>query len=563
VTRSSEIHARKGLLVVAFAIVAALVLAACGSSSKTSSGGSASGSAGALATGKSDPNATLVVDASVPPVTLDPTESGNDIEIGWISSLYGSLTTAKPEPGPIAGVEQQVLNPKAVQPYLAESFEFSDNYKKLTLHLHAGMKFPNGDPVNSAAVKWSLERAIKVEGAGDYVLQEGQFKPALFSSIETPSETTVIINYSRPAPNQPSVLASNEDPIYDPKPIEENGGVHAGKVNTWLATHPDGYGPYVLKTYSPGHQMVLEANPNFIDPPKTKHVIINFIPSAETLLFDAKTGAADVTVGLSPEAVHSLTGNSCCTTVIGRSRRSIWTNIPKFGKVPVLDNQKSREALAYATPYEAILQKIGYGYGKTYFGEWMPSYSWYNPQVGKPHEFSITKAKELMKESGVKTPASLTIVVPIGETLVQEVATAMAGSWSEIGVEAKVKPVPLASFFETQKKYEDASVELEGPLVTAPAYFWSYSLQCEPKNMDGTSICLPEADKIMTEVQDGVYQNDPAKEQEILDHVDELYIKAVGRIWVYNTEFLSVLGKKVTGYHSSEIPEVRWWTKEE
>ena len=544
-------HARSSLVLVS--IIAALVLVGCGSgSSKVSAG---------LGKSKVVSSGPLIVNTGAAPATLDPTETGNDVELGWDGSMYSTLTQPDQVAGPVAGVTQQVLSPTAVEPYLAESWKFSDDDKTLTFHLRSGLKFPSGDPVDAQAVKWSLERAIKVGAGGDAVLQETQFKPALFKSISAPNSTTVVINYSRPAPNQPGVLASPEVAIYDPKLVEAHGGVVEGKANTWLASHDAGYGPYLLKSYSPGHQLTLVANPNFFEPAKSKEVTINFIPDEETLLLDARSGAADVTIGLAGEAAHSLTGESCCTVVAGTSRRGMFIDLPRFGKVPVFDNQKSREALAYATPYEAILQKVAYGYGKLYFGEWMPSYGWYEPSVGKPHEYNLAKARQLMKESGIRTPVSVPIYVPIGEIVSREVATALAGEWAKIGVNAKVDQLAVAEFFEVEKKYTGADVELEGPQVVAPTYFWAYDLQCEPKNPDGTSICLPAADKLMTRVQDGAYIGNKAEEQKVLNEVDEMYIKAVGKIWIYNSQLVSVLSKSITSYYSSDIPQVRLWQK--
>ena len=63
-------------------------------------------------------------------------------------------------------------------------------------------------------------------------------------------------------------------------------------LQSWLASHDAGYGPYLLKSYQPNHQMVLEANPDFFEPPKTKKIILNMIPSNETLLLDVMEGNA-------------------------------------------------------------------------------------------------------------------------------------------------------------------------------------------------------------------------------------------------------------------------------
>lgn len=546
------------LILASAGLVVAIAITGCGSSS-SATGGSSSNSSG-LSTATPDPNATIVANVSAAPITLDPALMEYTQEYGLIASMYSTLTQPVHEKGPIPGVTQQVLDPRAVKPYLATSWKYSEDNKVLTFHLRPGLKFPSGHPLDSAAVKWSLERATALGGGGASVIQEIEFEPPLVKDIATPNPTTVVINYKRPAPNAAANLSSPVTAIIDPGLVEEHGGVQEGKPNEWLASHDAGYGPYLLKDYAPGHRMELEENPDFFESPKTKNVVFNFITDKETLQLNAKTGSADITIGASPQTANFLSNDQCCVVVAGTSRLSYWVKLPKYGKVPVLDNRYSREALAYAVPYKAILEKVGYGYGTLYDGQWPPSFSVYDPAVGKPHEYNLAKAKELMKKSGLENP-SLTLNTPVGEIGQKEVAAALAGAWEEIGVHTTVQQIPLSQFFETNIKHTAANTELEGPPVAAPGLFWSYDLQCPPENPYNLSVCLPEADKLMHEVQYGVFADDPEKEQEVLNEVDQMYIGAVAKIWLYNVKLVSILSNSITSYYSSDVPEARFWAK--
>jgi peptide/nickel transport system substrate-binding protein len=545
-------------------VAAVLALAACGSSSSSSSSSSASG----LSTAASDPNATLIVNNSVPVATLDPNLTTNDQDPGFDGAMYSTLTQVTHEPGKVAGTEQQNLSVTAVKPYLAQSYAFSEGDRTLTFHLRPGLKFPSGDPVDAQAVVWSIDRVIKAEEGGYSVLEETDYTPPLIKSVTAPSSLTVVFHYKRPAPNQLQVLSTpTAGAIYDPKLVEEHGGQQKLKPNEWLASHDAGYGPYLLKSYSPGHQLVLEANPAFFEPPKTKNIILNFIPDNETLLLDAQSGKADITLGLSNEAAHSLVGNSCCTVASFKSRQAETLQMPQSiekpwntGKNPFFNNQDFRQALSYAFPYEGILQKVAYGYGKLYFGEWMPSYSWYDPKVGAPRETNLTKAKELLAKSGVKTPVSFTIYVGEGDIVGKEIATAAAGAWQPLGVDAKVSVVSPSAFLEVvYTNHDGMTVFLDGPQVVAPDYHWAYDLQCPPNNQfNDNNVCVPAADKLMKEVP---YTTQEPKRQEILNKADEMYIENTPRIWAYDTELVAVLGKNVTGYYSSDLPDMRFWAK--
>lgn len=549
-------------------VAAVLVLAACGSSSSGSGSTTAANSSSGLSTAASDPNATLIVNNSVPVATLDPNFTTNDQDPGFDGAMYSTLTQVTHEAGKVKGTEQQDLSISAVKPYLAESYAYSDGDRTLTFHLRPNLKFPSGDPVNAEAVVWSLNRVIKAAEGGYSVLEETDYTPPLITKIEAPNSLTVVIHYKRPAPNQLQVLSTpTAGAIYDPKLVEEHGGQQKEKPNEWLASHDAGYGPYLLKSYSPGHQIVLEANPDFFEPPKTKKIILNFIPDNETLLLDAESGKADITLGLSNEAAHSLVGNSCCVVASFKSRQAETIQMPQSiekpwntGKNAFFNSQDFRQALSYAFPYEGVLQKVAYGYGKLYFGEWMPSYSWYSPTVGKPRETNLTKAKELLAKSGVKTPVSFTIYVGQGDIVGKEIATAASGAWAQLGVNAKVQVVSPAAFLEVVYTNHDGStVFLDGPQVVAPDYHWAYDLQCKPNNQfNDNNVCVPAADAIMKKIP---YTTKEPERQELLNKADELYIENTPRIWAYDTELVAVLNKDVTNYYSSDLPDMRFWAK--
>ncbi len=561
----------------ALALLAAIFLSACGGSSSSSSAGSASSGGEsteadggtALTATESDPNGTLIVDVSTPNATLDPAFTFANTEVGLDGALYSELTQPAYVPGPVGGTEEQKLSSTAVKPYVAKSWKFTDNNQTLTFKLKPGLKFPSGDPLNAEAAKWSLERTLKGESGGSSVLLENQFEPPLIKSIEAPDATTLVIKYSHPAPNQPQVLSTpTAGAIYDPKVVEENGGQKPGAPNEYLASHGAGAGPYLLKSYKPNHEMVLEANPTAVEPPHTKNVIIRFIPDNETLLLDAQSGKADVTIGLSPQAANSLEGNGCCTVGAYKSRMAQTLNFPidelepfKNEENPEFKNVKFRQALVTAFPYEGVLEKIAYGYGQLYNGEWMPSFSWYDPKIGAPVETDVERAKELIAESGVKTPVEFTIYVSQGGNLEKEIATAAAGAWEEIGVKAKVQTTSSANFLEiVYESHKGPTVFIDGPQVIAPDYYWGYDLQCPPNNgFNDTDVCVPKSDAAMKKIP---YTTEEPERQELLNEANEGWIAAAPRVWVFNTENIAVLGKEMSGYASSDLPEVRLWSKQ-
>src|SRR5699024_3226813 len=83
-----------------------------------------------------------------------------------------------------------------VEPYLAKSWEISEDLKTYTFHLDDSYTFEDGSPIDAAAVKYSFERIIEMNGGGLYYINNGQYDPPLFESIETDGSDTVTFHLS-------------------------------------------------------------------------------------------------------------------------------------------------------------------------------------------------------------------------------------------------------------------------------------------------------------------------------------------------------------------------------
>ena len=76
-----------------------------------------------------------------------------------------------------------------IQGELAETWEISDDGKTYTFHLRDGVKFSDGTPLTSEAVKMTLEAVVTNLGP-----QNGAFGKltTLFDKLETPDEKTFV-----------------------------------------------------------------------------------------------------------------------------------------------------------------------------------------------------------------------------------------------------------------------------------------------------------------------------------------------------------------------------------
>jgi peptide/nickel transport system substrate-binding protein len=537
--------ARRVLLLIGTLAALGLFVASCGDDDN---GGSASEGGG----GAGGP---LVVNIAQAPATIDPAWGCGLYDIGFTQNFYVRLTQYGSKPGP-DGTTQ--FDPEKIEPYFAESIDISDDGLVYTFKLPAGAKFPSGEPVDADAVKYSLERTIEMAGCGGYFVYDGIYEPPLIKRIQAKDPTTLVITLNQPNANFLQDLAQPAASIVDESVVEANGGVEEGKVNEYMSSHAAGSGPFLLESYEPNKRAVLRANPDFFgDPPASEEVLVNFINADPTLLLQARSGQADITLGMTKQSANSLREDPCCK-VVANEDTTFWELIGTPWKKKPWDNPKVREAVTYAVPYDEIIDKVAYGWATAYYGPYAPGMAEFNEEISQPREFDLDKAKQLMDESGVSTPIDVTINIPEGNTIEEQIATIVQGTWRDIGINLKINKLASTDYINSMEQHQaQAFTRIDGPGVVEGGYLLGYDMLCGI-SFNLSDICVKEADRLINEVRT---ETDPAKRQELFDEIARLWVENSPRVQVYADHFVSVLSKNVKTYHYQHEMDFRTWGK--
>ena len=317
-----------------------------------------------------------------------------------------------------------------------------------------------------------------------------------------------------------------------------------------------GMGRSCCRATRPTRARCCVANPTFFDPPKSKRIVVSFISSDPTLLLNARSGKADVTLGLTKQSVDSLKTNRCCRIVVNDSpfaQQVVFNN-----KRAPFTNKTFREALTYAVPYRDILSKIVFGYGKLFYGEWVPYFPWFDATIGRPRTFDLRKAQALIARSRVRTPVTFGLMVPEGDNVGEQVATTLQGIWRQLGITVIIRKATSADYIDTLNAHKfDASMYLDGPGVIAPDYFWGYDATCGVV-YSYTQFCSRAADRLIARLRT---TTNPAKRRQLTNGANKLWIAGSPAIKVYADRYVAVLSPKVKGYVYSHLPEFRGWSK--
>jgi len=273
-----------------------------------------------------------------------------------------------------------------IVPGIAESYEVSEDGKVYTFHLRPGLKFTDGAPLDASAVKYSIDRVMKLG------LDPSWLVSAFVEKVEVVDELTVKFILKKPISYFPSLVATVPYFPVSPKSYP------ADKTAEPLVGH---YGPYKIKKWVRDVELVLEANPDYYGtPPKAKEFIIKFYKDASTLRLAVETGEIDIAWRtLKPTDILDLKARGVLTIeeVPGPYIRYL---VLRCNQAPFND-VRLRRAIAAAIDRDKICNEVYKGTVEPLYSM-IPKGMWSHIDAFK-EEYGVrnlTLAKELLKEAG-------------------------------------------------------------------------------------------------------------------------------------------------------------------
>ena len=217
---------------------------------------------------------------------------------------------------------------------------------------------------------------------------------------------------------------------------------------------------------------------------------------------------------------------------------------------PPFDNIKVRQAVAYAVPYQKIMDAVLFGLSKPMFGAkpgTPTEVAW--PQ---PHGFDtdIAKAKQLMAEAGYPNGFETTLSFDLGFAGVNEpLCVLVQESLGQIGIKCTINKIPGATWrTELNKKVLPLYTNVFSGWLDYPEYFfiWCYhgknsifnTMSYQSKELDGY------IDGAVTAAAEG---NKAAYDKDVKGFVD-LAFKDIPRIPIFQPYVNIAMQKNVSGY---------------
>ena len=242
-----------------------------------------------------------------------------------------------------------VDTPPRVVPWLAESYDVSDDGLTYTFHLVENARFHNGDPVDAEAVRWSFERTLKL-GKGPAWMLNAFLKA---ENIEAPDAHTVVFTLDRPFAPFTSFLPWWF--VMNPKQVMAHE-VDGDMGQKWLIDHEAGSGPYKLRRVEHGTLYELERVQDYWRGHKGPlgGIIYKLVRESAAQRAALIKGEADLATGLSPDEFDQL---AKMPGMVSSTEPALTAFGIKFNtQGEKTSDVNLRKAVAYAFDYDALVK---------------------------------------------------------------------------------------------------------------------------------------------------------------------------------------------------------------
>jgi peptide/nickel transport system substrate-binding protein len=488
---------------------------------------------------------TLLIVSEGGPNNLDIHGIGTNVpgyEVSW--NCYDRLISHEMKSGP-GGVPY--YDRDKFKPELAEDMSVGD--MSVTFKLKKNAKFHDGAPVTAKDVKWSLDRAVSVGGFPTFQMSAGSLtKPEQFVIVD---DNTVRVDFARKDRLTIPDLAVIVPCVVNSELVKKNASEKDPWGLEYTKQQTAGSGAYKVTKWTAGTEVIMERNDDWVGGPmpKIKRVIWRMVPQAGNRRALLERGDADISYELPYKDFQELKAAGKLDIVslpFSNGIQYIGMNVTK----PPFDNPKVRQAVAYAIPYQKIMDAVLFGLANPMFGA--PAGKTTDVAWPQPTKYftDIAKAKTLLTEAGYPDGFETTLSFDLNFAGVNEpLCILVQESLGQIGIKTTINKVPGANWrTELNKKEMPLYTNVFSGWLDYPEYFFYWCYHGNNSVFNTMSYKSPEMDKLIDGARTAAASGDtPTYDADVKGFVD-LAFNDIPRIPLYQPYVNVAMQKNVSGY---------------
>jgi len=425
------------------------------------------------------------------------------------------------------------------EPYLAESWEFSDDKKSLTLHLRDAT-FHDGTPVTSKDVAFSI---MTIKAKHPF---KTMFAPV--ETVDTPDPKTAVIRLSNPHPALLTALTPPLCPII-PEHVFGQGDIRDNPANL----KPVGSGPFKVSSFKPDEYLILERYENFFIPgrPYLDKMVFRIIPDAASRTLAMENQEADMYPELeNPANIMRMEKKAFLTaTPEGYSMIGPLGWLEFNTKKEPFDNKMVRQAISYGIDRKTFVKNIFRGMATIATGPIAPGTPFYSADVNL-YDIDLEKANKMLDDAGHPKGADgvrfkMTIDAETHPDLLQQY---LLSQLKKIGIEvnARVSPDFPTWAQRTSNGEHDATINVVynwgDPVIGVHRTYITSNIKAGVPYSNTSQYSNPEVDALLEKAG---YEMDAEKRKALYAEFQKIVVDDCPLAYVYVSPYHLIYNNRV------------------
>jgi peptide/nickel transport system substrate-binding protein len=481
-----------------------------------------------------------------------------------------------------------------LEPWLAETWESTDDGRSHTLHLRQGVTWSDGTPFTSADVLFTLQAIFDPKSGS--VLSDSLSPGGQPIRATAPDAQTVVLTF--PGPSGPGLRLLDSVPILPQHKLQ--AALDAGTfANAWATTTPPadivGTGPFVLREYLPGQRIVLDRNPRFWRTaddgqplPHLDRLVIEIVPEQNAELLRLESGDIDlVQAELRPEdyvpARRAEEAGKLTLVELGVTpdADALWFCLKPEAKkgdkrFAFVQQREFRQALSHAVDREAFAREVFLGEAVPIWGPITPGNKpWFTPNAVR-YPPDVGRAKALLASIGLEdrngngvvedaegTEARFTVITQQGLGHYERGTTIVRDAAAAAGIALDIVPMEFnamlermlacnydAVYMRVQASDLDPAGNLDFWLSSGGAHVWNIAQQAPATEWER------RIDTIMIEQAASI---DPVRRRELFEDVQRIFGENVPMLYFAAPRIYTAHSSRLAGVVPSVVrPPILW-----